>query len=287
MTTMLSSADVYTDFGGLTELKGRARDNSEESLREVAQQFEALYIQMMLKSMRDASLGDGVFDSEQTETYQAMYDQQIALDMSKGKGIGLAEVLVRQLRGPVSPEDSTTTETVHSLPTTRVRSTADWKPQSANEFVQELWPHAEKAGKAIGVAPETLISQAALETGWGQHMIRGTDGRNSFNLFGIKADQGWSGDKVTTETVEFRDGLMRKERAHFRAYSSVSESFQDYTTFLQSNSRYRDALNVDANSESFVQAMADAGYATDPDYASKINRIQQGDRLQDAIGSMR
>ena len=291
MTTMLSSADVYTDFGGLTELKGRARDNSEESLREVAQQFEALYIQMMLKSMRDASLGDGVFDSEQTETYQAMYDQQIALDMSKGKGIGLAEVLVRQLRGPVSPEDpsatATTTETVHSLPTTRVRSTPDWKPQSANEFVQELWPHAETAAKAIGVEPETLISQAALETGWGQHMIRGTDGRNSFNLFGIKAGQGWTGERVTTETVEFRDGLMRKERAHFRAYSSVSESFQDYTTFLQSNSRYRDALDVDAKSAGFVQAMVDAGYATDPDYASKINRIQQGDRLQNAIGNMR
>lgn len=314
MSAIAGSADVYTDFNGLARLRGKARDDqSEETLREVAGQFEALFIQMMLKSMRDASLGEGLLDSQQSKTYQSMFDQQIALDMSKHQGLGLAEVLVRQLRkgssseqvdpaaAPVSPQmqalalsapaqqqPRADVEMSRAEPVSAAAPRpADWRPDSPQVFVRDLWPHAQKAARELGTSPEFLIAQAALETGWGQHMIRGRDGRNSFNLFGIKADAGWQGRRVTTETLEFRDGLMRRERAPFRAYVSPEESFSDYADFLRSNPRYAEALQRAGDSTGFGQALADAGYATDPQYPQKINRILNGERMQDTLAEIR
>ena len=316
MSATIGNADVYTDFSGLAELRGRARnDQSEETLREVAGQFEALFIQMMLKSMRDASLGEGLLDSQQSKTYQSMFDQQIALDMSKHQGLGLAEVLVRQLhKGSSSESIESSSAPVGSQMlalVSPVKQTAapaplpsmplspapvqpasvvqknSWQPGSPQDFVKELWPYAQKAARDLGTQPEALIAQAALETGWGQHMIRGSDGRDSFNLFGIKADSGWKGDKVSTETVEFRDGLMRRERAHFRAYGSFAESFSDYADFLKGNPRYSEALYQRRDGSDFSQALADAGYATDPEYSRKINAIMRGDRMQNVLSAIR
>lgn len=316
MNAPIGSTDVYTDFSGLAELRGRARDDqSEETLREVAGQFEALFIQMMLKSMRDASLGEGLLDSQQSKTYQSMFDQQIAMDMSKHQGLGLAEVLVRQLhKGSSSePVESSSApvgtqmqalippvrQTAVAVPLPSISSSParvqpagavqknSWKADSPQDFVRELWPYAQRAARDLGTQPEALIAQAALETGWGQHMIQGSDGRDSFNLFGIKADSGWKGDRVSTETVEFRDGLMRKERAHFRAYGSFAESFSDYTDFLKGNPRYSEALYQGRDGPGFTQALADAGYATDPEYSMKINAIMQGDRLQNVLSAIR
>ena len=305
MTQGVLQTDVYTDFQGLNALRSRAHadSKSEETLREVAHQFEALFLQMMLKSMRDASLGEGVLDNEHTKTYQSMFDKQIAIKMSEGRGIGLAEMMVQQLHKPdshdagekpigielkgtrptrtdlnLSPSTSATNgERFKSVPIH-----PDWMPESPKEFVHELWPQAKRAADELGTRPELLLAQAALETGWGQHMIRGTDGNNSFNLFGIKADVGWKGARVSTETIEFRDGLMRKERAQFRAYNSPQESFTDYVNFLKHNPRYRDALRQADNPQAFTRALSAAGYATDPDYAGKINRILASSHLQEA-----
>jgi len=297
MTSPVLNTDIYTDFKGLAELRSRAGDNSEETLREVAGQFEALFIQMMLKSMRDAGLGEGLMDSEHTKTYQSMYDQQLAIDMSKKQGLGLADMLVLQLRradmveSESEPEDTagvaaldldtqrrvtraTQMPQPHSIQPQRASAAQqDWQPGSKEDFVRELWPHAQRAADELGTRPEALLAQAALETGWGKRMIRGADGQNSFNLFGIKADARWQGERVMTETVELRDGLMRKERAPFRAYSSLAESFADYANFLKTNPRYREALGSAADAPTFVQALSQAGYATDPDYSNKINRI--------------
>ena len=308
MTAPILQSDVYTDFQGLSELRARAKDNSQETLREVAGQFEALFIQMMLKSMRDANLGEGLMDSDHTKTYQSMFDQQIAIDLSKQQGLGLTEMLVRQLSrsmgaeagdGAVAPPVSPTFQALNPS-SQRVVSAAplaeraasgqaveDWKPDSPETFVKELWPHAQRTARELGTEPEVLLAQAALETGWGKHMIRGTDGRNSFNLFSIKADARWEGERSVTETVEFRDGLMRKERASFRAYSSLADSFADYAEFLKANPRYQEALEAGSDLPAFAHALSEAGYATDPEYSLKINKIINSKRLQEAVSEIK
>ncbi|MFQ5643475.1 MAG: flagellar assembly peptidoglycan hydrolase FlgJ [Thiogranum sp.] len=313
MTSPILHTDIYTDFNGLAELRGRAAaDSSEETLREVATQFEALFIQMMLKSMRDAGLGEGLMDSEHTKTYQSMYDQQLAIDMSKKQGLGLAEMMVRQLQrndvaapDPAEPVAAGGAEAMVFDPRQRVSRTQymplpdslaagsaaprgavtqrGWQPGSQEDFVRELWPHAQRTAQALGTRPEALVAQAALETGWGQKMIHTAEGRNSFNLFGIKADAQWQGERAVTETVEFRDGLMRRERASFRAYPSLADSFADYADFLKSNPRYREALQADSDAPAFVRALSQAGYATDPEYSSKIDRIMNSETLRNAV----
>jgi flagellar protein FlgJ len=267
-------------------------------MRKVAGQFEALFIQMMLQSMRDANLGEGIFDSDHSKTYQSLFDKQIAMDMSQHNGIGLADMIMRQLSGSPMGEVSedqpliplaanasakplifNSDDRVRSIVPLQTIPKEDWSPSSPQGFAKELWPHAVDAANELGVSPDVLIAQAALETGWGQSMIRGVDGSNSFNLFGIKADAGWQGRKVFSETVEYRDGVMHKERAAFRAYASPADSFNDYVDFLRSNPRYSEALQSVADNHSFTAALQQAGYATDPEYASKINRIVDGDVL--------
>ena len=305
MTSPIAGNDVYTDFQGLSELRSRARNNSEDTLREVAGQFEALFIQMMLKSMRDAGLGEGLLDSEHTKTYQAMFDKQISIDLSKRQGLGLAEMMVRQLsragaeNGEAQPDAVPQSPTFQTLvrPAAGVRpavrtsaapaANTGWSADSPQAFVTQLWPHAERTARSLNIAPEALIAQAALETGWGKHVMTRPDGHSSFNLFGIKADARWTGDRVTSETIEFRDGLMRKERATFRAYASLAEGLADYADFLQSNPRYREALNKAGDAAGFAQALAAAGYATDPEYALKINQILSGDPLRRAVADIK
>jgi flagellar protein FlgJ len=251
-------------------------------------------------------------DGDHVKTYQSMFDQQIALDLSKGGSLGLADMMVRQLSPGSDVRSAAGTSEpgvtvlpaagmpLTATPATRAQAGAtgaddlpeqeeidDWRPDSPESFVRQLWPHAERAAAELGTAPELLIAQAALETGWGQHMIRGVDGSNSFNLFGIKADAQWQGPRAATETVEFRDGLMRKERAPFRAYDSLAESFSDYVNFLQENPRYRQALDRADNAPAFTRALAEAGYATDPDYHGKIQRIMDSPRLQEAVSGAR
>ena len=312
MTTPVTHTDVYTDFQGFAALRAGARENSEESLREIAGQFEAVFIQMMLKSMRDANLGEGLMDSDHVKTYQSMFDQQIAIDLSKRNSLGLADMMVQQLSrtedsstqvqpivAPNSPvQQALLQETLRRAPETSDVESAnrnasaktvvreDWRPESPEAFVKALLPHAQRAADELGTRPEVLIAQAALETGWGKHISRGVDGNNSFNLFGIKADAGWKGERAVTETIEFRDGLMRKERAAFRAYDSVADSVSDYVQFLKSNPRYQEALNRAADTPAFTRALSEAGYATDPDYAGKINRIMDSQRLREAIGNV-
>lgn len=304
---MTASLDptAYAEPQGLAQLRAKARaegaDRSPETLREVAGQFEALFVQMMLKNMRAASLGEGLFDSDQTRFYQGMFDQQIALDLSRGKGLGIADVLVRQLGGdsvekghqplqfaadpfvsPVAPQRPSpavqaSDEAKPAPSVTAVPGVRDWRPASPDEFVAELWPHAEEAAQRLGVDPRAIVAQAALETGWGQHITHHPDGRSSHNLFGIKADDRWSGPQVGAGTLEFREGTLRREQASFRAYASPAESVADYAEFIATSPRYRDAMAAGDPSR-YLAGLQRAGYATDPNYASKIMAIfNQGD----------
>lgn len=293
MAAALNSAAVYTDFQGLTALKAEAREQSPEALKAVAKQFEALFLQMMLKSMREAGEGDPLFDGEQTELYRDMYDKQLSLDLSE-KGIGLADVLVRQLQmqaGKPAESDGelampTRLGTTFSRIEAQIRDatpaaasgkpvavTADAVTASPEAFIQRLWPLAEKAAAKIGASPEALLAQAALETGWGKAVIRHPDGSSSHNLFNIKADRRWDGENVAKQTLEYRDGVAAKEVARFRSYDSFEASFDDYVNFLQSNPRYADALRQADDPKQFVRSLQEAGYATDPAYARKIGSI--------------
>ncbi|MBV7492751.1 flagellar assembly peptidoglycan hydrolase FlgJ [Pseudomonas sp. NPDC086112] len=144
---------------------------------------------------------------------------------------------------------------------------------SADEFVNTMLPMAKEAADRIGVDPRYLVAQAALETGWGKSVMRAQDGSSSHNLFGIKASSNWKGDSARAITSEFRNGEMVKETAEFRSYASYKDSFHDLVTLLQSNNRYQDVLKSADNPEQFVRELQKAGYATDPDYASKISQI--------------
>ena len=276
MNSDLATARIYTDFQGLADLRRSARQDSDEALHEVAAQFEAIFIKMMLKSMRDASLADGLFDSDQSEMYLDMFDNQIALDLSSKGVFGISEMLIRQLgnnqasqlAAPVKPA---TVDSVQSEKT----APKEVRFSSPGDFVSRLMPDASRAAEKLGIKPELLVAQAALETGWGERVIKRTDGSSSFNLFGIKASGNWQGDSVRVATLEYRDGVMQKEKADFRAYDSFRESFDDYVEFVTSNSRYSSAVNHHGSSEKYIEALQQAGYATDPAYASKVLDIMQ------------
>lgn len=281
---------VYTDFSGLAALRARAREDQGAALDQVARQFESLFLQMMLKSMRDASFGGGLMDSKQSEMYRDMFDKQIAMDMSQGEGIGLAEVLKRQLGAGISLAHSDLApEDYLGMPiVTQPKAAAGAAPSDApalldgspEAFLDKLWPAAEEAAAKLQLAPEALLAQAALETGWGRHVMRHHSGDSSHNLFGIKADSRWQGEKVRVSTLEYRDGVPLKTRANFRAYSSFEDSFRDYVDFVQRNPRYSDALEKTQDAKAYFGALQQAGYATDPAYAEKIQRILDSEPMR-------
>lgn len=393
-----STADSgsYSDLNRLNQLKVGDDKNSEGNMRKVAQEFESLFLSEMLKSMRSATeaLGkDNPLNTPAAKQYQEMYDQQLAVSMSReGGGIGLADVLMRQMQKnkPVEAQAATLQGPAAAAPTKKVdvpteiaagtqaegplgRSNGQrplWayrvaEPQagaaashsndmelmnqrrialpskltdrllagivpstdattvakaaplrnsaaddnvinstartfavpsgrmqvygravaqpplapakkafsSQDEFVATMLPMAKAAAARIGVDPKYLVAQAALETGWGKSVMRAEDGSSSHNLFGIKAGQSWQGGQARAITSEFRDGAMVKETAQFRSYNSYQDSFHDLVTLLQSNDRYKEVVKSADNPEQFVRELQKAGYATDPDYASKISQI--------------
>ena len=264
-----------TDFAHFTGLRAAADNKDPAALREVAGQFEALFLQTILKSMRDASLGDPIFgNSDQHEMYQGMMDQQLALEMASGKGIGFADMLVRQLGGEQASK-LTRTETAEPA----------WS--DPRKFARDIWPHAERAGRKLDVAPEAIVAQAALETGWGAHVMPGKDGSSSFNLFGIKAGGGWQGDQVSKQTLEFANGVPRKERAQFRAYDDIGSTFDDYAKFLTDNPRYSTVRGHGNDAAGFAGALQASGYATDPEYADKLTSILESPTMQSVIRELK
>ena len=282
MKPVVPNADVYTDFNGLAKLRLSARKESPEAIKAAAEQFEALFLQMMLKSMRDASMGDELFDNDQTDLYRDMFDQQIALTMSKRRSLGMADMVERQLTGNYSNRDNMLAmlnrNTIPVAPSVSapVKNHNDIY-KSGQDFIEGIWPYAEKAAKELGIKPEVLVAQSALETGWGQRGIKYSNGYQSHNLFGIKADGRWQGRTVSVNTTEYVDGVLKQQPAKFRAYVSPEESFNDYVDFIKNSPRYQQALNHGADSRSYIRSLQEAGYATDPNYANKVMNILNGD----------
>lgn len=268
---------AITDFNQFTGLRAAADRNDPAALREVASQFEALFLQNMLKNMREASLGEDILgNSDQHDLYQDMMDQQLALEMASGKGVGLADMLVRQLGGADAPRSS---------PVPSRESTPTWSDPAS--FARDIWPHAQRAGRRLQVAPEAIVAQAALETGWGAHVMPGQKGDSSFNLFGIKAGAGWGGDQVSRRTLEFENGIPVQQSARFRSYSNVAATFDDYTEFLSDNPRYSSVSGHGTDVAGFARALQDSGYATDPKYADKLTSIANSPTMRSVISALK
>jgi peptidoglycan hydrolase FlgJ len=269
----------YADFQGLDRLRASAGRQDPQALREAARQFEGLFTAMMLKSMREGSLGGGLGDSQETQTYQEMYDQQLALQMAHGKGLGLAEMLMQQLTRAnaahaasspaVSPAAGTTASPAAS---TAPGAAAGDKISSAQraDFVRSMEPLAQSAGNSLGVAPDTLIAQAALETGWGRNVPADERGRSSSNLFGVKAGDSWHGASVPATTTEYQQGAPVSTQAAFRSYDDTAQSVGDYVSLLRTSPRYASALGAGSDVHAFASGLQRGGYATDPDYVNKL-----------------
>ncbi|EMX0222952.1 flagellar assembly peptidoglycan hydrolase FlgJ [Vibrio fluvialis] len=293
------------DIASLDTLRKQAvtgDDKSEkEALTAAARQFEAIFTTMMLKSMRDAnsSFKSDMFNSQNEDFYRQMLDEQMTSQLSASGSLGLADMIVAQLS--TAEKSNTTGEDNFQEAMRRVehsREMAENQPasdpateaasvtageenapaatgsfDSPQSFVASLKPFADKAAKALGVDSTLLLAQAALETGWGQKVVKNARG-SSNNLFNIKADRSWHGAKVATQTLEYQDQTPVMEKAAFRSYSNYQDSFNDYVRFLANNPRYTTALRHGGSDEDFIRGIHQAGYATDPQYADKVLRVK-------------
>lgn len=400
---MMQAPPVYTDFSQLAALKHGAKENEAENIDQVARQFESLFTHMVIKSMRQANLGEDMMGNNGSDMYRDLFDRQIALSLSQGKGLGLAKAMQQQLHSPGAnrPEtvqplkaDNTDKTSSHTLAKPQVLSmplqhvlnpqkvpdtaiplrhpsgqttatdpvipeqsyihrpgatrgmrhietsssqreaalraygviqaqpaetamqhpiqssglnTQAVKPpaplqtdvlrldqaqkhaQTENtpeSFIAKLWPAAQRIADELGVSPRVLIAQAALETGWGNSMPKHTDGSSGNNYFGIKGHGQWQGRHIDANTTEIISGKPQQERASFRAYNSIEDSFRDFANFLKTNPRYEGALAVTHNANKFVDALQKAGYATDPKYADKIKSIMNGRRMNTMVAQI-
>ena len=279
---------AITDFAQFSTLRAGAQENDPAVLREVASQFEALFTQTILKNMRAGELADPLFgDSDQHEMYQDMMDQQLAMEMSSGRGIGLAEMLVRQLGGEPGSVSATAESFSLSAPPRLAASRGEPMWASPDAFARDLWPHAERVARELNVAPEALLAQAALETGWGEHVMKRSNGVSSYNLFGIKAGRDWSGSSVSRSTLEYTDGIARRSVEKFKAYPDISATFDDYVELIAGNPRYESVRDHGADTAGFATALQHSGYATDPSYARKIDAVVRGETMQAILGLLK
>ena len=264
----ISGTDISSmaiDSQSLNRLKLQATQAPDQALKAAAKQFEAVFLNMMLKSMRDATPQDGVFDSEQTKMFTGMLDQQLAQSMSS-RGVGLAEVMVKQLSrnhqvGPSAPA-AVAPAAMHVVPSA-------YKADVQQSFIDKLRVPAEQASSSTGIPAHLILGQAALESGWGKREIKMADGSNSYNLFGIKAGKYWKGKVAEVTTTEYHNGVASQQVQRFRAYGSYAESFQDYAKLLNNNPRYSGVTGQE-DAKVFAQGLQQAGYATDPHYADKL-----------------
>ncbi|HEX7640994.1 MAG TPA: flagellar assembly peptidoglycan hydrolase FlgJ [Burkholderiaceae bacterium] len=269
--------NLALDANNLSDLRVAAKQNSPEALKATAKQFEALFVNMMMKSMRDATPQDGITDSDQSKMFTSMLDEQMSQKIAN-RGIGLADVLVRQMsqnpngRGGGKISQLEEPDTAGKAPIQTGTGPKNQAPH-VKAFQDTMRSHAEAASRATGIPAKFMLGQAALESGWGKHEIRAADGSASHNLFGIKATAGWTGKTVSAPTTEYINGVPRTVIQKFRAYDSYGDAFKDYATMLASNPRYGHVINDSHDATSFAQGLQKAGYATDPHYAAKLSNI--------------
>ncbi len=366
MTTAMPinpAGSLAIESQGLDQLKLQAKRDPDKALAATAKQFEAMFLGMIMKSMREATPKDGMLDSEQTKTYTAMLDQQFAQQMAS-RGTGLAAALTRQLsqgkapdaapvgdmsstlqmstiamaklnlealavapsqpaapnfdvqplsldeeawglpagkgatmplaRAPlmaaIAPAALSTRAAAAATPPVNIAAAAAATPATGaaplsqtGDFVNRIWSHAVDAARSIGVRPQFMVGQAALESGWGKHEIRNADGSGTHNLFGVKAGRGWNGPSVEKTTTEYVNGVAHKTTAKFRVYASYGEAFKDYAKLIGGNPRYAGVMAQAQDAQGFARGLQQAGYATDPSYADKLVRVINSTTMRQSL----
>ena len=282
------------DSRSLDALRSRAAADPKAAVKEAAKQFETLFMNELMKSMRNTTLQSGLMDDSGATSGRAMgiemLDSQLATQLA-GRPGGLSDAIMKQLErqmglspGPI-PVTGSANNTAAPLSAT---PQATRIPQAgALGFVQQHTAAAREAEASTGIPANFMVSQAALETGWGRKEIRHADGTPSFNLFGIKASGNWKGATAEVTTTEYINGKAQKVTAKFRAYGSYAESFADYAQLMKQSPRYQAAVSgaagaatgavvsaqTDQRAAAFAMGLQKAGYATDPAYADKLTRV--------------
>ncbi|CNK71208.1 flagellar assembly peptidoglycan hydrolase FlgJ [Yersinia vastinensis] len=295
MSNALFSTGAAFDVRSLDALKREVKSNSQEGVKEAAKQMEGMFIQMMLKSMRDASFKDGLLHSQEADMFTSMYDQQISQDIAEQSKMGFADLMVRQMGGQPSMTQNTvgvapapyslnmdavkrretTTQQVSQTNEASLLSRFSGGVEKSADFISRMLQPAITAAQKSGIPHQLIIAQAALESGWGNKEITTTNGKPSHNLFGIKATSDWKGDTTEIMTTEYINGTAQKVKAAFKVYPSYSDALSDYTALLTNNPRYQNVAKANSP-ERAAHALQSGGYATDPSYAKKlINIIQQ------------
>lgn len=297
-----SSNALAADARSLNALKFAAGENSPQAARETAKQLESLFMREMIKSMREATMKSGLLDSAQGNLSTDMLDQQLSVSMSGQPG-GLSDAITRQLARTMGSEAAEDAEI--SVPSTLSMSRIAWRstagnasgvsgalsggrssaaqsvnayapaPKGRDNFVSHHGDAAARVAQESGIPAAFMLGQAGHETGWGKSEIKNANGSNAHNLFGIKAGKGWTGKVAEVTTTEYIDGVPRKVTAKFRAYDSYEESFRDYARLITSNPRYEKAMGKTDSALAYATELQKAGYATDPEYASKLSRAIQ------------
>lgn len=291
-----------------SDLRLKLKQDPQAGLKQAAQQFEGMLLQMMLKSMRDATPQDSLMNSDQTRFFTSMLDQQLAQNLSSEGRLGFAKLIEQQLGRTLVPGagdalSSSLGQLQQALAERRAASSAasiaggaervrgvresavdssSGSSASGGDFVNRVWPHAVEAAKSLGVPPHFLVAHSALESGWGKSEIRAPDGSPTYNVFGIKAGRSWQGASVEVQTTEYVDGVAQTVREKFRVYGSYGEAFQDYANLLRGSPRFSGVLGQQDGTQ-FARSLQQSGYATDPLYADKLGRIIGGTTLRQAL----
>lgn len=307
------------DMKATQDLRTKMQQDPKAGLKDAAKQFEGMFLQMVMKSMRDATPSDGLLDSDATRFYTTVLDQQMAQQLGANGQVGFAKLIEAQLGRMLQPANGAATPEAADVASLRTFSrqavlpsgavqgaeriagsvagatagapapAAESMPAAAGsvapgarDFVNRVWPHAVEASQATGVPAHFLVAHAALESGWGKGEIRRADGSTSYNLFGIKAGRSWQGASVEAATTEYVNGEAVPSKEKFRAYGSYAEAFRDYANLLANNPRFSGVLGQQ-DGTGFARSLQQAGYATDPMYADKLSRIISGNTLRQAL----
>ena len=344
-TPSVDQVSIYSDLSSLDKIRQQGQVDEMGAVKKAAQEFEAFFMNMMLKSMRQASdvIGsDSPFSSQQEKMYTGMLDEQMSVNLSQSGHLRIADLMVSQLSRSVQSAQASQDISAHlskikktgeqtiqpvlpvrslssvmsidaeelsnsvvplaeknskvekevisssnqneALATKEVNDIA--KPEKkavfsgVSDFVESLMPFAKEAADKLNLDPRILLAQAALETGWGKYVMHDGQGKPGFNMFGIKAGDDWQGDSINIETLEVENQAFKKVKANFRQYQSFAESFNDYVDFVTSSPRYQNAVNAATNARDYLNELQNSGYATDPNYASKILRIFKENNFQ-------
>lgn len=273
---MANSQGLAGDTQSINALRSTAARDPRTAIKETAKQFEALFMQEVMKSMRNATLSSGMLDNSATTLGTEMLDKQYASQLTGMPG-GLSDAIARHLErqmGSVAStglagKDTNPAADAAPLPTLVQKNV----PGKVQQFIQQHDSAAKAVSAQTGIPASFMIAQAAHETGWGKHQITNKDGSSANNLFGIKAGPNWSGPVAEVQTTEYINGKAQKVTAKFRAYANAEESFRDYAALLTNNNRYRNVVANAGSAAGFAQGLQKAGYATDPAYAEKLTKV--------------